>query len=225
MKKIISVILFLMLLLAGFQPVKAEGEALKLYIVPLESVVIDGHTYRGPEYFAWRFDANPPSVNCYWEWMWYGFSDYALVAALDITPADHAALILHANVYTFPDNLDQAITDRATLDPFFESVGIPTDWLTPSTTYRELLRKTAGMMQFGQRYEGISRGQSLFVNGITLDSNWNSLSTQQQTWFEQTLVSFGWLTGVQGNPKLRTLTKQVGDIWGNTPFFLGSFTF
>lgn len=192
----------------------------KVYLVPIEQV----GNKRGPEYFSWRFDANGPSINCRWSMMDYGFINNALLMAHDILPADHAALILHADVFAFPDNLDQSITDP-NVSTFFETVNIPTNWLTPSTTYRQFLRYTAGMFQFNQRYGGISGGQSIFGGGITLDTNWNSLSTQQKTWFNQTLASFGFLNGVTGNPKIRTLAKQAGDLWGDAPFFLGGFEF
>jgi hypothetical protein len=188
--------------------------------VPIEQV----GAARGPEYFVWRFDANGPSINCRWNMMDYGFIPFALLVAHDITPADHAALILNSDVYAFPDNLDQPVADP-NIDVFFEAIDIPTDWLTPATTYRELLRQTAGLMQFNQRYGGLSGGQSIFGNGVTLETNYNSLSVQQQAWFTQTLESFGWLSGVAGNPKLRSLAKQAGDLWGAAPFYLGGFAF
>lgn len=193
---------------------------LKIYIVPVEQVGV----YRGPEYFDWRFDANPPSINCRWNAMDYGFLPYMLLVAHDITQTDHDALILKTNVYAFPDNLDTTITDRAKLDTFFEAISIPTDWLTPSSTYREFIRKMAGMFQFNQAYGGLSNGQSLFTGGITLESNWNNLSTQQKTWFNNTVqIILPGAPVVNGNPKLRTLAKQAGDLWGTKPFYLGGF--
>lgn len=220
MKKVIFFVLLLLLTIQAI-PAQAEGESMKIYLIPIEQV---GNA-RGPEYFVWRFDANPLSINCRWNMMDYGFINVGLIVAHDITPADHAALILNSDVYAFPDNLDQPINDKAVIDVFFEGINLPTDWTTPSTTYRELLRKTAGLMQFNQRYSGISGGQSIFGNGITLESNYNDLSAQQKTWFNSTLVSFGWLGGVQGNPKLRALAKQASDLWGNAPFILGGFEF
>jgi hypothetical protein len=193
---------------------------LKIYLVPVEQ----NGPNRGPEYFVWRNDANPPSVNCRWSFMDYGFVNYALLIAHDITPADAATVSAKPDVYTFPDNLDQPINDKAVIDAYFEAINLPTDWTTPATTYRELLRKVAGMMQFNQRYGGIS-GQSIFGGGVTLETNYNQLSAQQRAWFEQTLVDFGWFQGVQGNPKMRTLAKQAGDLWGVKTFIMGGFKF
>ena len=130
-------------------------------------------------------------------------------------------------MYAFPDNLDVAITDRATIDTFFESINLPTNWLTPSTTYRELLRYTAGMFQFNQRYAGIAAAEigetrSVFDGGRTLESNWNNLSAQEKAWFNAAIKSFvPSAPDVTGNPKLRTLAKQAGDLWGAAPFIFG----
>lgn len=208
-------------------PASAEEVTLqKFYIVPVEQV----GSARGPEYFVWRFDANPPSIDAIWSMMDYGFMPYGLVYVADITQPDHDALILHADVYSFPDNLDAPITDP-NIDLFFEAISIPSDWLTPSTTYRELLRYTAGMFQFNQAYAGISAsatGQihSIFDNGRTLESNWNSLSATEKAWFNAAIQQMQpGAPSVNGNPKLRSLAKQAGDLWGARPFYLGGFEF
>jgi hypothetical protein len=198
---------------------------IKIYLIPVEKVLVNGETRRGPEYFRWRYDANPPSIQCAWSLMDYGFIDNALIVAKDITQADHDSLVLHNDVYAFPDNLNQPIQDKPAIDVFFENLKIPTNWTTPSTTYLQLIRMTAGLFQFNQRYGGLSNGASVFDNGITLDSNYNQLDAQHTAWFEATLVSFGWTNGVQGNPKLRSLAKQASDLWGNNPFYLGGVTF
>lgn len=194
---------------------------LKLYIVPVEIV----GNYRGPEYFAWRFDANGPSIACRWSAMDYGFLPYMLVVAHDIVQADHDALVVKTGVYAFPDNLDQSIPPN-TLNTYFEAINVPTDWLTPATTYRQFLRYMAGMFQFNQAFGGQSGGQSLFGGGITLESNWNGLSAQQKAWFNAALQQLSpGAPGVTGNPKLRTLAKRAGDLWGANPFVMGGFEF
>ena len=220
MKKIILIIVLLVSLFST-TAVKAEGESLKVYFIPIEQ----NGNYRGPEYFVWRGDLNGPSIACRWSLMDYGFINVGLLVAHDISAADDAAVRIKPGVYAFPDNLDQPITDKAALTVILEAANVPTDWLTASTTYRQLLRSMAGLFQFNQRYSGISNGQSIFGNGITLDSNYNNLSAQQKAWFVQTMESFGYLNGVQGNPKLRTLAKQAGDLWGSQPFYMGGFTF
>ena len=156
----------------------------------------------------------------------YGFLPYALLLAIDIAPADDTFLSAQADVYAWPLVLTPAISDRTAINTFFEAINIPTDWLTASNTYLEFLRQMAGLFQFNQRYGTISgANQSLLGNGVTLETRWGQLSAQQQTWFNQTITSFGYIYTVSGNPKLRTLAKQAGDLWGSQPFYLGGIQF
>jgi len=193
----------------------------RFYLVPIETV----GSARGPKYFAWRFDPDPPGLASAWSLMDYGFMPSGLIFCPDVIASDHTFLAAQSDVYDFPEVLNVTISDRTAMDAFFEAISIPTDWLTAGSTYLEFLRKMAGMFQFNQRYNGISGGHSIFENGRTLESNWNSLSAQEQSWFLQTSVSFGGPASIPGNPKLRSLTKQAGDLWGETPFLLGGVTF
>lgn len=209
------------LLLSSPHPAQAEV-SMNLYIVPIEQV----GSARGPEYFAWRFDQNGPSITSTWSMMDYGFINLGLLYSPDISQTDHDTLVQNNDVYAFDlANLDGQITDKATLDAFFEPLNIPTDWVTPSSTYREFLRNLAGLFQFNQRYAVISGGASFLGNGVTLETRWGQLTTQQRNWFNQTLASFGYQYTVSGNPKLRILAKQAGDLWGETPFILGGVEF
>src|SRR3990167_4693881 len=127
----------------------------RFYLLPIENS-LDG-TGRGPKYFSWRMDPDPPGIAGSWGMMDYGFVPYALLVAKDISQANHDALILNSDVYAFPINLDTPVSDPI-IDTFFENINLPTDWLTPATTYRELMRQTAGMFQFNQRYGGGAAG-------------------------------------------------------------------
>lgn len=189
-----------------------------LYLVPIEIV---GEA-RGPKYFQFGIGGIHPGITCQWAMMDYGFLPCALLAAFDIAPADHTALIANADVFYFPDNLDGPVNDPA-VDDFFESVNLPTDWLTPSTTWRELLRQVAGMMQFNQRYGGISGGHSIFENA-TLDSRLRNMTAQEQAWFRATVTRFGYDgNAVSANSRLRLLVKQAGNYWIGVPFYLGGY--
>ncbi len=192
-----------------------------LYVLPIERA----GNQRGPKYFPWRHDPDPPGINCLWAMMDYGFIDYGLLLAFSILPADEAFLAAQADVYAWPSNLSVAINDRARIDIFFETISVPTDWLTPANTYLQFLRQMAGLFQFNQRYGTLSGGQSILGGGVTLDTQWNSLTSQQQAWFNQTIASFGYTYTVSGNPKLRTLAKQAGDLWGAQPFYIGGYQF
>lgn len=197
----------------------------RFYLAPIEQV----GNYRGPKYFSWRFDPDPPAlIDAGWSMMDYGFLPYALILA-DVDAGQHSTLSAQADVYAFPENLDQPVTDPA-IDAFFEAVNIPTDWLTPSTTYRELLRQTAGMMQFNQRYGGIYTerygGNHSIFDTATLSTRLRQMSSQEQEIFLATVESFGFDPQlVNVNSQLRLLVRQAGDFWAGMPFYMGGIEF
>lgn len=187
---------------------------LRFYLVPVETV----GAARGPLYFRWRF--NPSGIDCRWNFMDYGFVPYGLVCAHDITQTDRDQLVLNPDVYEFPEILDAPVAD-VNVDVFFESINIPADWLTPSTTYRELLRNTAGMFQFNQRFAGISGGASLF-DSADLNTRVRQLSPQFQEWFLLTVASFGFDPAqINDNNQLRLLLRQAAGFWETSEFVFG----
>jgi len=185
---------------------------IRLYILPIDHQGI----YRGPMHLKWRF--NPAGLDVQWGMIDYGHIDITLVLCPNISLADHTTLTGYADVLPFPENLDQPVADQAFKDSL-EVLHIPTDWATPSTTYRQLLRCLGGLFIFGQRYSHIAHGP-LFGNGVTLDTNFKSLSAAQQSAFNATALGMGAPSEVSGNPKLRTLAKMVGDLWGAKKFIM-----
>ena len=202
----------------------------RFYLVPIETV----GSYRGPKYFEWRMTDPPGSgIDCRWSLMDYGFLPYCLILAHDITQDDHDALVLHSDVYAFPDDLSGAVDDQD-IDVFFEAIQVPTDWLTPSTTWLELLRNMAGLFQFNQKFGGIAAAEtgelhSVFDN-VTLDDTYNDLTAQEQGWFDATIAYFEQAFGIDvpavlPNMKLRQLAKAAGDFWEDRPFYMGGAAF
>ena len=160
----------------------------------------------------------------------YGFMPYALLLAKDIIQADHDALIVNADVYVFPDDLGAGVSDQQTIDDFFEDINIPTDWMTPSTTYLELLRNVAGMFQFNQRYAGIYAdrygGTHSIFDAADLSTRLRQMTDEEQEIFLATAESFGIDPEIiSTNSQLRLLVRQGATIWQNTPFYLGGFEF
>jgi hypothetical protein len=209
--------------LALVLPVRVEAVTMSVYLVPIET--IDGA--RGPNYFAWPPE-QPTGIICGWSMMDYGFSPIGLLVARDIDLADHANLIGNADVFYFPTNLDTPVDQD--VRGFFEGVNLPTDWLGPSTTWRELLRQTAGMFQFNQRYMGIVAEQTGELHSIwdtaDLDTRLREMTAQEQTWFLLTVDSFGYDSSqINDNNRLRQLVKQTGDFWIGQEFYLGGLTF
>ena len=225
--------LILAIIVALLLPQKASAEDTmqRFYLVPIE--VVDtgpGTNARGPKYFGWKYDPDPPPlVFGSWAMMDYGFTDFGLLVAKEITQTDHDALILNADVFSFPDNLDQPVTDP-NIDTYFEAINIPADWLTPATTYRELMRQTAGMFQFNQRYGGIYAerygGWHSIFDTATLDTRLREMTDQEQEIFLAAVDSFGYDSSqVNDNNQLRLLVRQAGDYWIGQTFLIGGVEF
>ena len=204
---------------------------IKLYLLPIEEVPDpgSGKPNRGPKYFRWSYDPDPPGIDSRVALMDYGFTPYALILAKNITQVDHDALILNADVFAFPDDLDGPVNDPG-VDTFFEGINLPTDWLTPATSWRELLRQTAGMFQFNQRYGGIAAHEtgelhSMFDNA-DLGTRLRQMTAQEQSWFMATVDSFGYDSSqINHNSQLRLLVKQAGSYWEGQSFKMGGFEF
>lgn len=193
-----------------------------IYLVPIITV----GNGRGPKYFAGR--VNPDGIRCTWAMMDYGFNPYGLLVARDISDADHAALIKNADVFAFPEKLDAPVDQG--VQAFFEGIRLPTDWLTPSTTWRELLRQVAGIFQFNQRYGGIAADETGTMHSIfdtaTLSTRLRQMTKDEQRWFLATAESFGYEpTVIKTNTQLRQLVKTAGNYWAGRTFHLGGLDF
>jgi hypothetical protein len=202
----------------------------RLYLLPVEEIIDDSGRGKGPKYLNWHW-SHTDRLPYHYAMMDYGFAPFMLVLIKGISQEDHDDLILNSDVYSYPPiaELDQSIDPQDDLDTFFESIGIPTDWLNPANTYLEFLRQMSAMFQFNQRYEGIvyalvGEHHDVIQDVGGLDVRYNSWDPQVQTWFGLTLTDLGY-PQVSGNPQLRHLMKTAGDYWGNTPFKLGGYTF
>ena len=206
---------------------------MRLYMIPMERNTTNNA--KGPKYFEWRFDPDPPGIQANYSIMDFGFEDCGLILSPNILDTDHEALILNSDVYwfeQFPDNMGIAISPSDNLDVFFENLNIPTDWTTAATTYLEFLRQLAGMLQFNQRFNGISAGHSLFENGVTLSMRVRQLSAEAEAWFNDAVDWFCTRfnipfdsSQINRNDQLRKLLKQAGSFWENRPFYLHGVEF
>lgn len=197
---------------------------IRFYLMPIETI----NNCRGPKYIQWSapgVESDPADLAIPFSMMDYGFLPNALVLAKSIGQADHDNLVANSDVFGFPENLDQPVSDPG-IDTFFEAVNIPTDWLTPSTSYREMLRQMAGMFQFNQRYGGISGVNASLFDNATLDTRLREMSDQEQAWFLATVESFGYEPAlVPTNAKLRQLVKTAGTYWDDQTFYMGGVAF
>jgi len=201
---------------------------IRLYLVPVESVIIEDITYIGPKYFEWKNDPDPENaIDTGYECIYYGYHPYILLLAKDISQDDHDTLLTYLDVFAFPplDQLDQAINPVDNIDVFFEGIDLPTDWMTPSTTYREFIKRTICIFLFTQRYRGISEGHDLFEN-VDLDDTYNDLTSEEQGWFDATVESYGYNPDlILPNMKFRQLLKAASDWMDTRTVYIGGIAF
>jgi hypothetical protein len=192
---------------------------IRFYLLPIERI----SNARGPKYFKWRY--NLTGIDCVWSMVDYGSIDMCVQAA-DITQADHDALILNADVYAFPENLDpvMTLTERSTLNTYIEAHGIPGDWLKSGDTFRSVLRTITAMMLYLQRALAILGYPTDPFSGYSLNTRYNQLPTNYQNALSQAANSLGYAWDVAANDQVRKIWKMMADQWGSQPILFGIVT-
>lgn len=195
--------------------------ATRFYILPIEQV----GSARGPKYFAWRFDPDPPGLDVRWGMMDYGLMPTCLLAT-DVTTAQHNALVANSDVIGAPVNIDSQIGagNITTVRNALEALRIPAQTAVASDTYRDVLRVVAGVFQFAQRYHG-EYGKSIFDEVTTLNTTWAELSTDFQNELLATAATMNIDTsGLTANTTMRQILKRMADAWQGKNFLIGGFS-
>ena len=197
--------------------------AVRWYLLPIETA--NGGLARGPKYFKWRFDPDPPGLDVPWGMMDYGLMSVAIAWA-DVTTQQHNTLIANNDVRAVPQNLDATIGAGAvaTTRNILEQLDIPGNWVTTADTWRGILRSTAGLFQFAQRVHG-KFGVTLLPDGFTLDTTWSQLPQGAKDILLETALEIGIDTsGATGSTTLRQIYKTLADAWGAKPIFISGVT-
>ena len=194
---------------------------IRFYILPIERNT-EGNA-RGPKYFKWRF--SDTGIDCRWSMKDYGSIDMAVLAA-DILQADHDALVLNADVYAFPENLDPAMTlaERQALNTYIEAHGIPGDWLAPGDTFRSVLRVITGMFFYLQRVLAIIGYPTDPYAGLTLNTQYRNIPNPLHDAMSQAAGELGYTWNVANNDQIRKIFKLMSDEWGSQPIYFGFVT-
>ena len=144
----------------------------RIYIVPMEVVVGPIGNVRRAKYLY----AYPYRFGC----LDYGSEDICLAAVTGITQVDHDALALNTDVIALPEILDNFMTAGQTTAArnFYDTLNIPSGWINTSRTVREVVKITAGLFQFNQRWRGLSAGRqsSPFKEGMNLNTQYRNMS-------------------------------------------------
>jgi len=132
------------------------------YLVPVEPIQIGDDTVSAPKYFL--TDLAGLNIAC----IPYGVESLTLLSL----PTANAALAAEADVYSFPNDLSEALTDSdvAALDSYLSDVSVPSAFLTVGMTFRDVVRQLAQLFLLAQAISSESDGASIFPSGTTPDS-------------------------------------------------------
>lgn len=191
---------------------------IRFYLLPIERNAAG--TSRGPKYFAWRYDPDPPGLSSQWSMKDYGSIDMAILAA-DITQADHDALILNADVYAFPADLSASmtLTNRQAMNTYLEAHALPGDWLSPTDTFKSAARTITGMMLYNQRVCAILGYPTDPYAGLTLNTQYRNIANPLHDALSQAASELGYAWNVANNDQVRKILKLMADQWGNAVIY------
>jgi hypothetical protein len=195
---------------------------IRFYILPINRI----ENRRGPKYFAWGIGPNKVAgIECLWSMKDYGSIDMAILAA-DIADADHDALVLNNDVYAYPENLDVAmgLVARQAFNTYAEAHGIPADWITNTTLYRECAKITTGMMLYFQRVASILGYPTDPFVGLTLNTQYRNIPNPMHDAMLQASNDLGYTWEVGNNDQIRKIFKMMADQWGSQPIYFGFVT-
>lgn len=196
---------------------------IRFYILPVDVVTIAGQIMRGPKYLEWF--QNPSGLDVRWSAKDYGAIDM-MMCAVDAELADHTYLAGQTDVYAFPDNLDTSPSpaELSALEDYLELAYIPAQWLSPSDTWREILRIITAMFLFMQRLTGIT-GSDPLVWGVSLNTQFRNIEQQYQDAIYEAFVTLGYDdSAIKSNWTMRVMLKNTADEWGERPIHFGFVT-
>jgi len=156
--------------------------------------------------------------------MYYGLIDACLVVAT-VTTTQHDELMLHSDVASPPENIDQNVSTSAIprVQSVLEALRIPADWVNETYTYRQLLRMVAGLFQFSQRYQGMHH-EMLIDSQAQLDLAWNQIPTARRNRILATADNLGYdYSSFQPTWTVRRILKHLADAWGSKQILFSSY--
>jgi hypothetical protein len=133
----------------------------------------------------------------------YGSEEVALVAIVSISASDHTSLSANADVIALPQDMGGTMTapQVAGAKTFYNTLSIPSGWINTNRTILQVVKITAGLFQFNQRWRGITStgGNSPFKAGMTLSTKYKDLSDLNkgriQVVFDTMSIDISSLTG------------------------------
>jgi len=193
------------------------------YIIPVMLVISGGTEYRGPSYLLWRF--NEDGLDVRWSMRDYGgIGETTMIVCVEATAEQHAWLAAQAGVFAIPADLDATPSpaELAAFEAHLETISIPSDWITPSDTWRTALRTVLGMFATAGKYAVIT-GESILDSGIALNTQFRNYPQYVQDALAQIAINKGYpWEEVKDNWTTRILFKWFADQWPGDSFPFGS---
>lgn len=133
--------------------------AIRYYILPTTATVVNGRTIRVPQYLDAAGVTSRSSI-------YFGDRPRCICAA-DVTNGQHTSLMANADVLAAPANLDNVLTAQVanTAQTQLEALNIPAQWIAAGLTWRQVVKRLAGMFDFCQRVQG----RHQLLNGVGLN--------------------------------------------------------
>lgn len=180
---------------------------LRFYLMPM---IIDARNHRLEKY---RDEMITAGIQ--WQPMAYGETPVFLMAA-EVDATQHALLAAHADVSSFPQNLDAQLgANRQAVEDALEGHNIPGNWVTTAMTFRFVVRVLVGVIFISQRFRGMDQAAggtgNLFQQGVTLNTTYNAMPLDYRTRLVDAAISIGYsVAGLTGASTLRDLLRSIG---------------
>jgi hypothetical protein len=194
---------YLLACLLIFCGVSSVDAATRFYLVP---VVVNGAGDRTPKYFS---DGTVTAKNQ--SASYFGRENWVLVAS-DLSDADDAVLVAKPDAFGAPHELDTTLTAGQVtfVQTRLEAANMPAQWVSTSTTWRQLLRMLIGINLITQRYSG--RNATNFFSVTTLNATVGDLPTQVRADMLAAATDFGLsTTGITLTTTIRQALRILGE--------------
>lgn len=196
----------------------------RFYLLPVEIYEWppeDPTPYMRLKYLKGRW--NPDGLDALWSAKYYWAMPVALVA-VGAETADHDFLAAQTDLVAVPQNVNQNISEMTLprVKEALEDLRIPAGWVTTSHTYGDVLRATAHLFMFAQRYQR-RHARKMIEAGYNLDTLIGDLPADVRANLNDTAQDCGWNTNaIQGSWPLRQALRHLAQQWGEAPVKFGS---
>lgn len=147
--------------------------------------------------------------------LYYGASNICLTLA-EVTTTQHSLIIQNPDILAAPEDIDTNLKAGAVIavQNFLDSIGVPSQWVNMSLTYRKVIRKVGHFFYFAGRYSKISGRVKLVPDGFDLSTPWGALSEKVRSDIRTTSDSLGInYSSIKATDTAGNILKFLADYW------------